>query len=408
MKYSLRLLVMAVVVGLISFSVGCEADSAGCQWKPLFNGKNLAMFEKRGGEAVYSIEDGAIVGRSKPGDKQNTFLCTKKRYGDFELELETKVDPSLNSGIQIRSNSLAEYRDYRVHGYQVEIDPSARAWSGGIYDEARRGWLNDLKENEAGRKAFKNNQWNKYRVVCVGDSLKTWINGVPCADLVDSMTLDGFIALQVHTNSQKTPMPVAWRNIRIKDMGCHSWVPLFDGETLNGWHKYGGGQWSVKNGAITGTSSESEENHGLLVSDKAYDDFTVRLKFLADKGNSGFYFRIKLVDGSAGCVGFQAEIDPANDVGGLYETNGRAWVVKPSAEEVEKYFKANKWNQMTVSAHGGRIVVHVNNYKTAELKDDPSARSGYLALQLHARQDMNVSFKDIEILMPDSKNCSEK
>jgi hypothetical protein len=335
-------------------------------------------------------------------------LCTKKHYSDFILELETKVDPSLNSGVQIRSNSLAEYQNGRVHGYQVEIDPSERAFSGGIYDEARRGWLNDLADNEAGRKAFKNGQWNKYHIECVGDSIKTWINDVQCADLVDSMTLDGFIALQVHAAGQHEPMPVAWRNIRIKDLGRHNWVPLFDGKSLKGWNKHGGGQWSVENGCIVGRSTASEQNHGLLVSDKVYDDFTVRLKYLSEQGNSGLYFRIKLVDDIAGCAGFQAEIDPANDIGGLYETSGRAWVVKPSAEEVKKYFKPGAWNDMTVSAHGGRIVVHVNGYKTAELKDDPSARSGYLALQIHGKEDLKVSFKDIEILMPDDKNCSQK
>jgi len=408
MRYSLRLLVVAAVLCLISFGIGCGSAPAGCQWKPLFDGKSLEGFQQRGGQAVYSIEDGSIVGRSKPGDKENSFLCTKEHYSDFILEFETKVDPSLNSGVQIRSNSLAEYQNGRVHGYQVEIDPSERAFSGGIYDEARRKWLNDLADNEAGRKAFKNNQWNKFRVECIGDSIRTWVNDVPCADLVDSMTLDGFIAFQVHANQQKEPMPVAWRNIRIKDMGRHHWLPLFDGKSLSGWHRHGGGQWSVDNGAIVGRNTADQEKHGLLVSDKVYDDFTVRLKYLSEQGNSGFYFRIKLLDEAVGCAGFQAEIDPANDIGGLYETNGRAWVVKPSAEEVKKYFKPGQWNDMTVSAHGGRIVVRVNGYKTADLKDDPSSRSGYLALQVHGSQDLKVSVKDIEILMPDDKNCPEK
>ena len=107
----------------------------------------------------------------------------------------------------------------RVHGYQVEIDPSDRAWTAGIYDEGRRGWLNDLANNEPARKAFKQGDWNKLRVECRGDSIKTWLNGVPAADLHDDMTPKGFIALQVHGVGARTePLEVRWRNIRIAEV----------------------------------------------------------------------------------------------------------------------------------------------------------------------------------------------
>jgi len=178
------------------------------------------------------------------------------------------------------------------------------------------------------------------------------------------------------------------------------WKPLFDGRTLAGWHTLPGGKWDVRNGIIVGTSSKAEKRHGLLVSDKRYGDFTARLKFKAVQGNSGFYFRCDEVKSDVGVHGFQAEIDANNDIGGLYETGGRAWVVKPSPEEVKKYFKPQQWNQMTVSAHGRHIVVHVNGYKTAELTNDPGRLEGHLALQLHGSKDMYVMFKDIEILMP--------
>ena len=162
----------------------------------------------------------------------NSFLCTEKDYGDFVLELEFKVDPALNSGVQIRSQCFDEPKEFekdgkkskipagRVHGYQVEIDPLERAWSGGIYDEGRRGWLNDLKNNDAGAaQAFKQNEWNKFRIECRGDSIKTWINGVPAADLKDGMTPRGFIALQVHGVGDRTePLEVRWRNIRLREL----------------------------------------------------------------------------------------------------------------------------------------------------------------------------------------------
>jgi len=211
---------VVLVAWAMSLHAVREAEENG--FVPLFDGKTLDGWEQKGGKAKYTVEDGCIVGTSVP-NTSNSFLCTKKHYSDFILELEFKVDPGLNSGVQVRSNSLKEYRNGQVHGYQVEIDPSSRAWTGGIYDEGRRGWLFTLKDNEAARKAFKPNDWNKLRVECRGERIKTWVNGVPAADLTDSMTRSGFIALQVHgVGSRQDPLSVRWRNIRLKDLGDQS------------------------------------------------------------------------------------------------------------------------------------------------------------------------------------------
>lgn len=178
--------------------------------------QSLDGWVKRGGRAEYEIRDGAIVGTSKAGEP-NTFLCTVEEFSDFELTLEFKVAPELNSGVQIRSAVRTENQRERVYGYQVEIDPSERAWTGGIYEEGARGWLNDLKQNEAGRRAFIPGAWNQMRVLAVGDRIQTWINGVPCADLRDSTAARGFIGLQVHdVGKRQDPLEVAWRNIRIR------------------------------------------------------------------------------------------------------------------------------------------------------------------------------------------------
>lgn len=199
-------------------------------WQPLFNGKDLSGWVQRGGKANYKVENEEIVGSSVP-NTPNSFLCTEKDYGDFVLELEFKVDPALNSGVQIRSQYFESPMEFdyegkkikvganRVHGYQVEIDPSARSYSGGIYDEGRRGWLFDLKNNEPARKAFKAGEWNKYRIECRGDSIKTFINDVPAADLKDSLTPKGFIALQVHgVGKKEEPLEVRWRKIQIFEL----------------------------------------------------------------------------------------------------------------------------------------------------------------------------------------------
>ena len=206
--------------------------SADEKFKSLFDGKSLDGWVQHGGKATYKIEKGVIVGTAVP-NTPNSFLCTRKHYGDFTLELEFKVDPVLNSGVQVRSHvyekdTTVEIRGKKrkkkagtVYGYQVEIDPSERAYSGGVYDEARRGWLNDLKDNEPARKAFKQGEWNSFRIICRGDSIKTWINGVAAADLKDSRTAKGFIGLQVHgvgKRKDRVGKQVCWRNIRIREL----------------------------------------------------------------------------------------------------------------------------------------------------------------------------------------------
>ena len=198
----------------------------------------------------------------------NSFMATEREYGDFVFDYEFKVDDKLNSGVQFRSHSRPEYQKGRVHGYQCEIDPSARAWSAGIYDEGRRGWLNDLTQNKAAGAAFKHNDWNAVRIEAVGDGIRTWLNGVPAADLRDAMDQTGFIALQVHgvgSDANKIGTQVQWRNLSIEDRGRHEWKPIFDGKTLDGWKPMPGGHWEVRDGAIRGTSPSSEARHGMLI-----------------------------------------------------------------------------------------------------------------------------------------------
>ena len=105
--------------------------------------------------------------------------------------------------------------------------------------------------------------------------------------------------------------------------------PLFDGKTLQGWHALPGGSWQVADGLLVGRSAKAERRHGLLVSDRAYDDFVVRFQFRVVQGNSGFYFRSEKVPSAVGVHGFQAEVDRSDLIGGLYETGQRGWVRKP-------------------------------------------------------------------------------
>lgn len=172
--------------------------------------------------------------------------------------------------------------------------------------------------------------------------------------------------------------------------------PLWDGKTLEGWHPIGVGHWTIEDGAIVGRKTADEKDFGHLVTDKVFSDFTVKVKFKSVQGNSGFYFRIE-EKGHSGVSGFQAEVAPDNSTGGLYETNGRAWVVKSKPDVVEKCYKKGDWNDLTVSARGGNITVELNGVKTAELTDDPGRKEGHIALQLHGGNDMLVMFKDLQI-----------
>jgi hypothetical protein len=209
---------------------------SGDGWVMLFDGKTLNGWSVHSGFAKYVVEDGMIVGTAVKGSP-NSFLCTDKEYGDYVLEFEVKCDPNLNSGVQIRSHIAKEETPFvfrndkgeprtqtipadRVYGYQAEIAPARSRSSGGIYDEARRGFfIADIREDAAAAAAFKDSEWNKYRIECKGFSVKTWVNGVPCANLRDSLDTRGIIGLQVHGVPRDfKPYQVRWRNIRIREL----------------------------------------------------------------------------------------------------------------------------------------------------------------------------------------------
>jgi hypothetical protein len=380
---------------------------------PLFDGKTLDGWEVCNGYATYKVEDGTIVGTTAEGSP-NSFLCTKKEYGDFVLELETLVDRVLNSGIQIRSHRYAQatggHPAGRVYGYQVEISNEKSGSSGGIYDEARRGWLFNPADpgataapgiaaphaavnTAAATKAFKDNQWNRYRVEAVGDRMRVWVNDILTCDITDPADVSGFIALQVHSFKGDKPAQVRWRNIRLKDLGRHEWKPLFDGKTLEGWTIQGGGAWTVEDGAIHGKST-GDPRIGFVITNRSFSDVTARMKFRIARGNSGFFIRTQ----PPSMKGYEVELDAETRTGGLWEVGGRNWVDGPNDNAV---VKMDGWNEMVASIHGRRVVFHVNGKKTFEALDDLAGNSqeGRIALQAHgAKRPTEVWFKDIEVL----------
>ncbi len=333
----------STVLILISCKPKNSSQRETLSWKSLFNEKSLDGWTQLNGKANYSVEGDEIVGTTV-ANTPNSFLTTAKSYEDFILELDFKVDSTMNSGIQIRSESKSSYRDGRVHGYQIEIDPSDRAWSGGVYDEARRGWLYNLTENSKAQNAFKQGEWNHYRIEALGDTIKTWINGVEAAHLVDDKTKKGFIALQVHAikDSTDSGKKIRWKNIRIitdnpqayqKAMRIKpfntknnltdsereaGWQLLWDGKTTDGWRgskldHFPEKGWFIEKGSliVKATGGGESAAGGDIVTLKQYADFDLLVDFKITKGaNSGikYYVDTELNKGEGSSIGLEYQL----------------------------------------------------------------------------------------------------
>ncbi|MCP5537388.1 MAG: DUF1080 domain-containing protein [Akkermansiaceae bacterium] len=214
------------LTAIVTLSPLAYADHHGekAGWTSLFDGKSLNGWSQKNGTASYVVKDGSIVGTTTKGSP-NSFLCTDKDYGDFELQFDVKVDNALNSGVQLRSQTQGGKPGGRVNGPQCEIEASDiqnGGEAGYIYGEATgRGWLVP-DDKRTPHKHFKDGQWNHYRIVCKGPRIQTWINGQPIYDLTDEAIFKthpkGFIGLQVHGVGQQGPFSVAWKNIRIKEL----------------------------------------------------------------------------------------------------------------------------------------------------------------------------------------------
>lgn len=212
---------------LLAAVLGLAAADDESGWISLFDGKTLEGWTVKSGYATYEVVDGTIRGVTAEGSG-NTFLCTEREFGDFELEFEVKVHDQLNSGVQIRSQlkDAEKENSYggRVHGPQVEVEASP-GQSGYIYGEATGlGWLSpEPKDSSHAHQHMKNGEWNHFRVVAKGPRIQTWINGEPVADLtheeIHQTHPKGVIGLQVHGIRKETgPFDVAWRNLRLKPL----------------------------------------------------------------------------------------------------------------------------------------------------------------------------------------------
>jgi hypothetical protein len=389
-------------------------SNANGQWESLFNGKDLKGFKQLNGKAKYMVENGEIVGRTVM-NQPNSFLATEKTYGDFILEVDFKVNDHMNSGIQFRSE-IADANDHcnvtdkrtpeRVHGYQLEIDPSDRGWSGGIYDEARRGWLYSMENNPSAKKAFKNDQWNHYRVECIGNSIRTWVNGIACAHLIDDMTPKGFIALQVHAinNKANEGEEIRWKNIRIQTKNLHPSPDdnvfvvntlvnnisadekrmgvrlLWDGKTMNGWrgvnHKpVPTPTWYIENGTLNVSRGKSPEISagGDIVTNDEFSAFDLQFEFkLTDTANSGVkYFVTENPKGGALGLEYQVLDDDKHPDAKLGSIGNRTlaslYDLIPAKKNGREKLPIGEWNRGRIVVYpDGRVEHWLNGWKVLE------------------------------------------
>ncbi len=444
-----RIILILAILGMISIDGNAQTN-----WRTLFNGKNLKGWTKINGNAEYVVKDGVIIGTTK-FDTPNTFLAYNEEFSDFILEFDFKVDDVLNSGVQFRSASVESYRDGRVHGYQFEIDPSPRAWSAGIYDEARDGWLYTI-EDQASKDAFRNGEWNHARVEAVGNRIRTWLNGVPCANLIDERAAKGFIALQVHAiyRDEQLGKHVCWRNIRIctenidqemwaEEAGAkevsrlnnkltekeiaEGWQLLWDGKTTEGWRgaklkEFPADGWAIEDGILKVKKGDGGEstNGGDIVTVKKYRNFELKVDFKITPGaNSGikYFVDTELNKGEGSSIGCEFQIlddkkhpDAEKGVRGNRKL-ASLYDLIPAPEK--KGFRGGFFNTALVKVNGNHVEHWLNDVKVLEYERNTpmwnalvnyskykvwdnfgNAAEGHILLQDHGDE---VWFKNIKI-----------
>jgi len=418
----LRKSTIVLLLGVLFITISLSAAEEG--FVSIFNGNNLDGWKVKGGYATYKVEDGTIIGTCTPDTPGNTFLCTIKEYGNFILKLEYKFIVNGNSGIQVRSHSKP-WKDDResVFGYQCELATSDATCQ--IYDEGRRGFKHkkvflDSTPESVRKKAFstcKAGDWNEVEIQCVGPSIRTWLNGQPVANIFDSADLSGFIGLQVHAGKAGT---IAWRNIRIKELPGCEWKPFFV-KTDKGWSLVDARFvlpecWSFDaEGVLRGVHAKNEKRDGLVVSDKNYFDFAVRVTYKLSGGNSALYFRAEEVNTPWLLKGFQNEIAGSNRDSALWhtagdKTKGRGWVATNDEYIAKVRLTNDQWNTTCTMAVGDRIVEALNTFETIDIVDPQCEKSGKFGLQMHGGADGEMKFKDFEYfeITPEMRKLIER
>ncbi|MFO7670541.1 MAG: DUF1080 domain-containing protein [Bacteroidales bacterium] len=409
---------MKKIITLSMFLLVATYSVIAQEWVDLFNGKNLKGWEQLDGTAEFRVGNGMVIGTSKVGTP-NSFMATKKVYGDFILEYEMKMDRGLNSGVQFRSVALQPDGTERVNGYQVECDDSdQRPWAGGIYEEASRGWLYPMSYNPLAASNNHRGEWNKVRIEAVGSVIRTYINGVNFANLVDDQRKEGFIALQVHSigDAALNGKEISWRNIRIitKEPGKYmksdvelapevsyldnaltpaqmdqGWKLLWDGRSSEGWRganleDFPSEGWRMENGILSVEQPVGGESSkgGDIVTIKKYADFILEVDFMISEGaNSGIKYFVDPDQntGAGSDIGCEYQIlddqnhpDAKNGIAGnrtlgsLYDLIAADALLFGEDERPVRFNGVGTWNRARIEVRGSKVSHHLNGVKIVE------------------------------------------
>jgi hypothetical protein len=447
---------IACLAVLTLFAMAVQAQNG--NWKNLFNGKDLSGWKAVAGKATFEVKDGVIEGTAVHGTG-NTFLVSEEMYTDFILEVDLKINHiSSNSGIMARGqfDPAARNGEGLVFGYQIEADPTPRAWSGGIYDEARRGWFYTLDLNPAAKSAFKMGEWNTYRIEAIGNTIKTWINGQEVAYFMDDMDAKGFIGLQVHSIQKKEDegRKTYFRNVRIQTENLkpipfkgdvfvvstlknklsdfekkNGWKLLFDGKTSKGWvgaykTTFPEKGWNINDGILTIQKSDGSESNtfGDIVTKEMYSAFDLAFDFKITEGaNSGVKYFVTLSEENKGsAIGLEYQIlDDAKHPDAKQGIDGNRTLASLydliKANKQPRFVrKPGEWNQGRIVVYPDNKVEHyINGVKVVEYqrgskeyrdlvaiskykvwKNFGEAKEGRILLQDHGDE---VSYKNIKI-----------
>jgi Domain of Unknown Function (DUF1080) len=211
-----------ISICLAFLSVQMTAQTGSPPWKTLFNGKDFKGWKvtTRGKLAAAWVENGEMVGHSVVNTPQHTFIRTKKKYADFILEGDCKLDGDLHTGFLFRLIEAPDTATVSLYGYQVKIDPTTRKWTGGVFDDFGKTWhwLYTLKDDARAREAFKMKEWNTFRIEAIGNNIKVWVNNIPTVHLINDKYPKGYIALKIHSMGdfpEKEKILVHYKNIKI-------------------------------------------------------------------------------------------------------------------------------------------------------------------------------------------------